>query len=103
MLGLFGSIYSIGSLAGLPFAPFIADRFGRKKAIWCGCVVLFAGVAAQSAATEYKMFIIARFFGVDLATGEKDGEVGGLAFLFVAWTWLVVLVRLGAIEVFEDM
>jgi MFS family permease len=62
MLGLFGSIYSIGSLAGLPFAPFIADRFGRKKAIWCGCVVLFAGVAAQSAATEYKMFIIARFF-----------------------------------------
>ncbi len=62
MLGLFGSIYSIGSLAGLPFAPFIADRFGRKKAIWSGCAILFVGVACQSAATDFKMFVVSRFF-----------------------------------------
>ncbi|KAK0347959.1 hypothetical protein LTR91_005840 [Friedmanniomyces endolithicus] len=62
LLGLFGSIYSIGSLAGLPFAPFIADRYGRKTSIWAGCAILFVGVAVQSAAQDFKMFVASRFF-----------------------------------------
>jgi len=62
LLGLFGSIYSIGSLAGLPFAPFIADRFGRRPSIWAGCIILFIGVAVQSASTDFKMFVASRFF-----------------------------------------
>lgn len=55
LLGLFGSIYSIGSLAGLPVAPFLADRFGRKSSIWAGCSVLFVGVAVQAASQDFKM------------------------------------------------
>ncbi|MCJ1310643.1 hypothetical protein MMC25_004308 [Agyrium rufum] len=62
LLGLFGSIYSIGSLASLPIAPVIADRYGRKVAIWTGCAILFVGVAVQGASTNFKMFIAARFF-----------------------------------------
>ncbi|KAJ9629509.1 hypothetical protein H2203_001883 [Taxawa tesnikishii (nom. ined.)] len=62
LLGLFGSIYSIGSLAGLPVAPYIADHYGRKKAIWLGCLILFVGVACQSAAQNFKMFVASRFF-----------------------------------------
>ncbi|KAK8217256.1 hypothetical protein M8818_001509 [Zalaria obscura] len=62
LLGLFGSIYSIGSLAGLPIAPYIADHFGRKKAIWAGCSILFVGVAVQSASQNFKMFVASRFF-----------------------------------------
>ncbi|KAK5722218.1 hypothetical protein LTR17_014321 [Elasticomyces elasticus] len=62
LLGLFGSIYSIGSLAGLPFAPLMADRFGRKSSIWAGCAILFVGVAVQSAARDFRMFVASRFF-----------------------------------------
>ncbi|RFU35585.1 hypothetical protein B7463_g818, partial [Scytalidium lignicola] len=62
ILGLFGSIYSIGSLAGLPFAPLISDHFGRRIAIITGCCILFVGVAVQSAAQNFSMFIAARFF-----------------------------------------
>ncbi|KAK5175399.1 uncharacterized protein LTR77_000538 [Saxophila tyrrhenica] len=62
LLGLYGSIFSIGSLCGLPFAPYIADRWGRKPTIWAGCMVLFLGVAVQAASIDFRMFIIARFF-----------------------------------------
>ncbi|KAK4553766.1 hypothetical protein LTR86_009264 [Recurvomyces mirabilis] len=70
LLGLFGSIFSIGSLAGLPFAPWIADRYGRRPAIACGCLILFIGVAVQGAAFDFKMFVVARFmvgFGCTLS------------------------------------
>ncbi|KAK5270509.1 hypothetical protein LTR99_004951 [Exophiala xenobiotica] len=62
ILGLFGSIYSIGSLAGLPFAPYLSDTFGRRIAIMVGCLFLFAGVAIQSASQNFSMFIAGRFF-----------------------------------------
>jgi MFS family permease len=62
LLGLFGSIFSIGALTGLPFAPLIADRFGRRPAIAVGCVMLFVGAATQSMATDFKMFVCSRFF-----------------------------------------
>ncbi|KFX91459.1 hypothetical protein V490_05888 [Pseudogymnoascus sp. VKM F-3557] len=62
LLGLFGSIYSIGSLVGLPFAPFIADRYGRRVAVAIGCIILFIGVAVQGASKNFSMFIAARFF-----------------------------------------
>ncbi|OAP59671.1 hypothetical protein AYL99_06969 [Fonsecaea erecta] len=62
LLGLFGSIYSIGSLAGLPFAPYLCDIYGRRIAIMAGCVFLFAGVAIQSASQNFSMFIAGRFF-----------------------------------------
>lgn len=62
LLGLFGSIYSIGSLAGLPFAPYIADRWGRRAGIWAGCSILFVGVAVQSASQDFRMFVASRFF-----------------------------------------
>jgi len=69
-LGLFGSIYSIGSLVSLPLAPFIADRWGRRVCIWCGCTILCIGAAVQGASTTFGMFIGARFlvgFGCTLA------------------------------------
>jgi MFS family permease len=62
ILGLFGSIYSIGSLAGLPFAPWLADTYGRRASIWAGCSILFIGVAIQAASTSFRMFVAARFF-----------------------------------------
>lgn len=36
-LGIFNAIQSIGGIAGLPFAPYITDRLGRRWTIFLGC------------------------------------------------------------------
>jgi len=69
-LGLLTALYSIGSIASLPVAPFIADRFGRKAAIFVGCVLMCIGAAIQTASQSLGMFMGGRFlmgFGNSLA------------------------------------
>ncbi|KAF2873481.1 general substrate transporter [Massariosphaeria phaeospora] len=69
-LGLFTALYSIGSIASLPVAPFIADRFGRKAAITVGCLIMIVGAAIQAAAKNLDYFMGGRFlmgFGNSLA------------------------------------
>lgn len=69
-LGLLTALYSIGSIASLPIAPFIADRFGRRAAIIAGCVIMVVGAAVQGAAQNNGMFEGGRFmmgFGNTLA------------------------------------
>ncbi|KAF8527615.1 general substrate transporter [Hysterangium stoloniferum] len=39
-LGLFNAIQNIGGLAALPFAPFMTDWFGRRKAILLGASII---------------------------------------------------------------
>jgi len=62
ILGLFNAIMGIGSICGLPFAPTISDRFGRRIAIVTGITFMMLGVALQTAASSFSMFIAARFF-----------------------------------------
>jgi MFS family permease len=31
-------VWNIGGLVGLPFAPFVSDRYGRRAAILFGCI-----------------------------------------------------------------
>jgi MFS family permease len=38
LLGVFNAIQSIGGIAGLPFAPWANDRFGRRWALFFGNV-----------------------------------------------------------------
>jgi sugar porter (SP) family MFS transporter len=69
-LGLLTALYSIGSIASLPVAPFIADRFGRKAAIVCGCLIMIVGASVQAAAKNLDYFMGGRFlmgFGNSLA------------------------------------
>ncbi|KAG0647662.1 Lactose permease [Hyphodiscus hymeniophilus] len=69
-LGLLNAIFSVGQVAAIPFIPFFADRFGRKPTIIGGTMILFVGVAVQSASVSIGMFIGARFligFGVIFA------------------------------------
>lgn len=61
-LGLLTAMYSIGSIASLPVAPFISDRYGRKAAIIVGCVIMIAAAAIQTAANGQPQFEGARFF-----------------------------------------
>lgn len=50
-LGILNSIYQIGSIASFPFAPYMADHFGRKIPIATGCLIMILG-AFLSAFTD---------------------------------------------------
>ena len=40
MLGLLNAIQNIGALAGLPFAPYLADGMGRRVAVLLGAGIM---------------------------------------------------------------
>lgn len=68
--GLIFIIYSIGSLAALPFSGFLSDGWGRRLAIFIGCAIILLGTGIQTAASNQPMFIAGRFilgFGAALA------------------------------------
>ncbi|KAG9313567.1 hexose transporter [Chiua virens] len=70
MLGLLNAIQNIGGLAGYPFAPYVSDNFGRRRAVWFGATIMCIGVAIQTASQSVNMFIGARFligFGLTFA------------------------------------
>ncbi|KAG9313586.1 hexose transporter [Chiua virens] len=70
MLGLLSAIQNIGGLAGFPFAPYVSDNFGRRRAVWFGATIMCIGVAIQTASQSVNMFIGARFligFGLTFA------------------------------------
>jgi MFS family permease len=72
--GLLACIMSVGSLVAIPFVPYAADMFGRRLAIFMGCVIMVFGVALQAAALNLGMFVAARFligFGVAIAHGAS--------------------------------
>lgn len=69
-LGLLTALYSIGSIASLPVAPFVADRFGRRACITFGCVIMIVAACIQAAAKNLDYFMGGRFlmgFGNSLA------------------------------------
>lgn len=51
---------NIGSLAGYPFAPYLADGVGRRGSVFFGALVMCVAVAIQTAAQSIGMFIGAR-------------------------------------------
>jgi sugar porter (SP) family MFS transporter len=69
-LGLLNAIYQIGSIASFPFAPFMADHFGRKIPIAVGCLIMILGAFLSAFSTSDGMYIGGRFlvgFGNSLA------------------------------------
>lgn len=46
-LGRLSAMYSIGSIASLPVAPFLSDRFGRRIPIITGCIIMVAAASIQ--------------------------------------------------------
>lgn len=62
ILGLFNAIMGVGSICGLPFAPYISDYLGRRLAIVTGIFFMMLGIALQTASQNFGMFVGARFF-----------------------------------------
>ncbi|KAJ4127424.1 hypothetical protein NW754_013611 [Fusarium falciforme] len=69
-LGILNSIYQIGSISSFPFAPFMADHFGRKIPIAVGCLVMILGAFLSAFTNGFGMYLGGRFlvgFGNSLA------------------------------------
>jgi MFS family permease len=61
MRGLLNAIMSVGSMCAIPISPWMADWRGRRVAIIIGVMIMFVGVALQTASVKIAMFIVARF------------------------------------------
>ncbi|KFY58127.1 hypothetical protein V497_05059 [Pseudogymnoascus sp. VKM F-4516 (FW-969)] len=69
-LGILVNMFNIGSIISFFFTPYIADRWGRKFAITCGCTIMCLGGCLSAFCNGYGMFIAGRFvlgFGNSLA------------------------------------
>jgi len=83
ILGLFNAIQNIGGICGVLIAPYVADYFGRRRAIFFGAVVLCIGVALQTASNGFAMFIVARWavgFGTTFAQSASPLLISELAY-----------------------
>ncbi|KAM3451627.1 hypothetical protein MY3296_005152 [Beauveria thailandica] len=68
----------IGGFIGPIFAGVIADRLGRRPAIFWGTVVTLIGIILQGAAQNIAMFVIAR---IVLGAGSQVSGIAGIVYL----------------------
>lgn len=59
-LGFMSAAQNFGSLLFLPFAPYISDGIGRKKALSLGCLLVVGGVILQALSANVGQFIASR-------------------------------------------
>lgn len=82
VLGLMSAIMALGSICSTPFAPWVADRFGRRWGITVGSLIMIAGAIIQCESTEFAMFVVSRFilgFGLSFATTSAPSLVSELS------------------------
>lgn len=73
LIGIFNAAQTIGGVVGLPFAPIVTERFGRKWPIIIGNILVLIATALQTASTNVGMFIGARaLVGFGLCFGEYN-------------------------------
>ncbi|KAG8679794.1 hypothetical protein FRC09_018708, partial [Ceratobasidium sp. 395] len=82
-LGMVNAVQNLGVLMALPFAPFVSDKFGRKKALILGALIMLGGVALQTASTSIVHFVCSRGmigFGLCFATNAAPLLITELAY-----------------------
>ncbi|KAK4156655.1 general substrate transporter [Chaetomidium leptoderma] len=65
------SLYPVGAMVGAPFAAIIADRYGRRKSMFAGAVVINIGMVIISTASTFAQIVVGRFvlgFGIAIMT-----------------------------------
>ncbi|CAG9946395.1 unnamed protein product [Clonostachys rosea f. rosea IK726] len=71
LVSLIFSIYSVGNMIGSPFAAMLSDKFGRRKAMFCGGCVIILGMIIISTSSHLAQFVVGRFvlgFGIAIMT-----------------------------------
>lgn len=81
-LGLISAAMALGSICSTPFAPWVADRYGRRWGITIGSLIMVAGSIIQALSVNLVMFIISRLllgFGLSFATTAAPSLVTELS------------------------
>lgn len=81
MLGFVSACYQLGSIIGVPFAPYINQRFGRRWPIMGGSIIMIIGALIQGFAQNIGMYIFARMvlgFGIVFCIISGSSLIGEL-------------------------
>ncbi|KAE8454689.1 hypothetical protein EG329_000312 [Mollisiaceae sp. DMI_Dod_QoI] len=81
MLGFVSSCYQLGSIIGVPIAPYINQRFGRRWPIMGGSILMVIGSIIQGFAQDLGMYIFARMvlgFGIVFCIISGSSLIGEL-------------------------
>lgn len=81
-LGLMSAILSLGAICSAPFAPMVADKFGRRWGITVGSIIMIVGAILQCESVTFAMFVVSRFilgFGLTFCTTASPSLVTELA------------------------
>ena len=65
------SLYSVGAMVGAPFAAIIADKFGRRKSMFAGAIVIIVGMIIISTSHSLAQIVVGRFvlgLGISIMT-----------------------------------
>ncbi|KAF1919884.1 general substrate transporter [Ampelomyces quisqualis] len=60
MLGFISSCYQLGSIIGVPIAPWYNQKYGRRSSIMCGSIIMVIGALLQGFSQHVGMYIVAR-------------------------------------------
>jgi MFS family permease len=83
LLGLMVNMQVIGGAVSLPFAPYAADKYGRRHPIFGGSIIIILGGLLQGCAQNFGMFIAGRFFigmGAGFVCTAAPPLIGELAY-----------------------
>jgi MFS family permease len=58
MLGFVSACYQLGSIIGVPFAPYINQRFGRRWPIMGGSIIMIIGALIQGFAQNSRSLFV---------------------------------------------
>ncbi|TLD33777.1 hypothetical protein PspLS_00039 [Pyricularia sp. CBS 133598] len=70
-VSLIFSMYTVGSITGAPFAAVLTDKYGRRKGMFCGGVVIILGMIVISTSRTVAQFVVGRYilgFGISIMT-----------------------------------
>jgi MFS family permease len=77
-LGLLVACYNLGAITSIPFISLVSDRFGRRKSIVFGSVIMVIGSIMQGLSKNLAMFVFSRIF---LGHGIVYAIIAGAALL----------------------
>lgn len=83
LLGIVNASYQLGSIFGVPIAPWFAQRYGRRMSIFTGSLIMVAGALIQGFSQHVGMYIVARLLlgiGIVFAIISGASMIGELAY-----------------------
>ncbi|CRJ80067.1 hypothetical protein BN1708_000154 [Verticillium longisporum] len=78
MLGFISSCYQLGSIVGVPIAPWFNQKYGRRWSIMTGSIIMVIGALLQGFSQHIGMYIISRML---LGLGIVFAIISGAAMI----------------------